>query len=132
MKNPELQLMVYGTNISGYSPEIDYPGIRITRTVTLDNPNYLLLYLDLAGAKPGNFNITFRRGEVSISYPYELKKRKKNASAVKGFDSSDVIYLIMPDRFAKGNPGNNVIPMRMPYKVTGKTREHATGATWQV
>ena len=120
MKNPELQLMVYGTNISGYSPEIDYPGIRITRTVTLDNPNYLLLYLDLAGTKPGNFNITFRRGEASIFYPYELKKRKKNASAVKGFDSSDVIYLIMPDRFAKGNPGDDAIPMRTPYKVDRK------------
>ena len=47
MKNPELQLMVYGENIAAYKPSINYPGIYIKSTVSLESPNYLLLYLDI-------------------------------------------------------------------------------------
>ena len=117
MKNPELQLMVYGQNISDYRPAIDYPGVNISSTVHLDNPNYQIIYLNIGGAQPGTLTITFTKGEKTITYPYELKARKANASGIKGFDSSDVLYLIMPDRFANGNPDNDQIPMRNPYKV---------------
>lgn len=117
MKNPELQLMVYGKNISGYRPIVDYPGVYVKSSVALESPNYLLIYLDVSGAKPGKFNITFTKDKKSFAYPYELKARKEEASAIKGFDSSDVLYLIMPDRFANGNPENDNIPMRTAYKV---------------
>lgn len=46
-----------------------------------------------------------------------MKARKPNADRIKGFDSSDVLYLIMPDRFANGDPSNDQIPMRTAYKV---------------
>lgn len=117
MKNPELQLMVYGENISDYRPTVDYQGVNITSTVSLESPNYQLIYLDLTNAQPGTFNITFTKGKKSFSYPYELKARQTDAASRKGFDSSDVLYLIMPDRFADGNPENDNIPMRTPYKV---------------
>ena len=117
MKNPELQLMVYGDHISDYRPTVDYPGVQISSTVNLDNPNYQIIYLDVKGAQPGMMNITFAKGKKAFTYPYELKARKPHAAEIKGFDASDVLYLIMPDRFANGNPENDNIPMRSPYKV---------------
>lgn len=117
MKNPELQLMVYGENIADYRPSVSHPGVSITSTVKLESPNYLLLYLNLSGAQPGTFTITFTKGKKKIAYSYELKARKPNAAAIKGFDASDVLYLIMPDRFANGNPDNDNMPMNTPYQV---------------
>ncbi len=117
MKNAELQLMVYGKDIASYRPTIDYPGIQINSTVLLESPNYMLIYLDVSQAQPGTFDITFNNGRKKITYPYELKKRKPGAADIKGFDSSDVLYLIMPDRFANGDPSNDNIPLRTSYKV---------------
>lgn len=120
MKNPELQLMVYGKDIANYLPQINYPGIKMKNTVRLESPNYLLIYLDIADAQPGSFDITFTCGRKKLTYPYALRERKPNARAIKGFDSSDVLYLIMPDRFANGDVSNDQIPMRAPYKVDRK------------
>ena len=117
MKNPELQLMVYGKDIAGYRPSVSYPGVQVKSSVALESPNYLLIYLDVADAKPGKFDITFTQGKKHFAQPYELKMRKANASQIKGFDSSDVLYLIMPDRFADGDPTLDQIPMRQEYKV---------------
>ena len=117
MKNPELQLMVYGKDIAGYLPSINYPGIQLKSSVALESPNYLLIYLDVANAQPGTFDITFTQGKKHFKMPYELKARKANADQIKGFDSSDVLYLIMPDRFADGDPALDQIPMRTDYKI---------------
>lgn len=117
MKNTELQLMVYGKDISGYRASIDYPGVRIGSAVTLESPNYQLLYLDIADAVPGTFDINFTNGKKKLTYKYELKQRRATTNDIKGFDSSDVLYLIMPDRFANGDPTNDQIPMRTNYKV---------------
>lgn len=117
MKNPEVQLMVYGKDIAGYCPTVGYPGVTLKSVVSMENPNYLLIYLDVAEAQPGCFDITFTKGKKRIAYPYELKARKEGAADVKGFDSSDVLYLIMPDRFANGDPQTDNIPMRTTYKV---------------
>lgn len=120
MKNPEVQLMVYGKDIAGYRPTIEYPGVMVKSSVTLESPNYLLIYLDVANAQPGTFDIKFTKDKKNFIYPYELKARKAGAADVKGFDASDVLYLIMPDRFANGNPQNDNIPMRTKYKVDRK------------
>lgn len=80
MKNTELQLMVYGKDIAGYSPSVEYPGVRLKSSVALESPNYLLVYLDVAKAKPGKFDITFTKGKKSFSYPYELRTRKPDAT----------------------------------------------------
>lgn len=94
-----------------------YPGVQLKSSVALESPNYLLIYLDVEKAKPGRFDITFTKDKKSFNYSYELKARKPNADRIKGFDSSDVLYLIMPDRFANGDPSNDQIPMRTAYKV---------------
>lgn len=116
MKNPELQLMVYGENIASFRPSVSYPGVKLKSSVALESPNYLLVYLDVENAQPGSFDITFTKDKKQIKMPYELKARKKDACKTKGFDSSDVLYLIMPDRFANGDPTNDNLVMKTAYK----------------
>ena len=90
-------------------PNKDNPDV-LEEVVKQENPNYLVLYLDLSKAVPQNFDIILTQGKKQTKIPYELKQRRPDASAVEGFDSSDVLYLIMPDRFANGDSSNDVIP----------------------
>ena len=110
MKNRELQIMFYGEAISTSQFSMkDYDGVRIKEVCTLENPNYLIVYLDIApDANPGKLNFEFRNGRKSISKDFELKERNSKEGAM-GFSSKDVLYLIMPDRFANGNPDNDVL-----------------------
>ncbi len=121
MEEPELQLMVYGENIAAYKPELSTENINIKEVVTLKSPNYQLLYLDISGSKPQHFNITFKGAKGNHTVKYELKERNPDRYDIESFNASDVLYLIMPDRFANGDPSNDQIKMHMPYKVD---REH--------
>lgn len=106
MQNTELQLLCYGKNISDYHVSISdsIPILEIQKT---ENPNYLFITLDIQNINPRTFQIYFKKGNKTISKNYELKKRNKNSSTRKGFNSSDLIYLLMPDRFANGNTQND-------------------------
>jgi glycosidase len=105
MKNPELQVMVYGENIANTVFSVDpYPGVVLKEVVKVENPNYLFVYLDVTpSAKPGTLNLNFAEGRRNTVKHLELKARDDRSGA-KGFDSSDVLYLIMPDSFANGDP----------------------------
>lgn len=109
MKNPNLQLLVYGNNIASTNPEFEYPGVTLNQVIKIENLNYLFLDITLApDTKPGTFNIQFKHGEkIEATYNYELKARNTKANIHQGFDASDVIYLLMPDRFSNGNPDND-------------------------
>ena len=109
MKNPELQILLYGEDLALSDVSVSGEGIYLKETVRQDNPNYLLLYLDLSEAKAQTFQILLKNGKKKLQIPYELKSRVRRGEDVKGFTSEDVLYLIMPDRFANGNPENDVI-----------------------
>ena len=111
-KNPELQLLVHGDQISTTKPALSYPGVTLESIVSVENPNYLFLNLKLAGnTLPGKFTIQFMlNGKAVQSYTYELKAREAGSADRIGFNSSDVLYLIMPDRFANGDPSNDSNP----------------------
>ena len=110
MQDPTLQLMVYGKDIKFADVSTDYPNVKIDSLVRLDSPNYLLVYLNLKGVKPGEITLTFsnKNGKKTIK-KYQLKAREMAGSDRKGFDISDVLYMLMPDRFANGNPKNDII-----------------------
>jgi len=109
MKSHELQLMVYGENISVTEVTFDYPGVEIVLVSKVKSPNYLFIDLWLAeNVQPGKFEIQFTaENQVVAKYQYELKVREKGSASRIGFNNSDVIYLITPDRFVNGNPNND-------------------------
>jgi len=109
MKNPNLQLMVHGKDIAGSSVTLSYEGITLKSVTRLNSPNFLFLDLYLeADVRPGTFELEFsRNGKTSFSHTYELMEREKGSAMREGFNNSDVMYLIMPDRFANGNPAND-------------------------
>lgn len=111
MKSSELQILVYEEGIGHTRPEIEYPGVRIDQVIQVENDKYLFLYLTLdKDVQPGTFDIVFMDGDEEVlRTPYELKQRRPGAAEVKGFDGSDVMYLITPDRFANGNPDNDFV-----------------------
>ena len=106
-----LQLLVKEDGISAYTPEIDYTGVSITQVHKANSPNYLFIDLLIgSAAEAGTFEITFSaKGKKKLSHTYELKNRNRPSEEFTGFDSSDVIYLITPDRFANGDPSNDVV-----------------------
>ena len=109
MKNPSLQLMVYGKDIKNADVAIDYAGVKVDSVVRLDSPDYLFVYLNLKDAKPGTMNITFSQAGKKKSVKYELLQREMAGEDHVGFTNADVLYMLMPDRFADGNPSNNVV-----------------------
>ena len=116
MKNPSLQLMVYGNGIKNANVTTDYPGVRVDSVVRLDSPNYLLVYLNLSGARPGEMTLKFENEGKTQNVKYLLKKREKPGNERKGFTNADVLYMLMPDRFADGNSKNNAIRGLNSYK----------------
>lgn len=110
MNNPELQVLLYGEQISSADVSISSDDIVLQEVVKQDNPNYLLLYLNTSEAAPQTFDICLKQGKKQTVIPYELKQRRADAAQIEGFNSSDVLYLIMPDRFANGDASNDIIP----------------------
>ena len=118
MKDPSLQLMVYGKEISAYNVTTQYPGLSISTVVKTENPNYLFVNLNIGeSCKPGTVVLVFTKGKEKITFQYPLLQ--KSPEKPKGFNTSDVIYLIMPDRFSDGDLSNdNVAGM---YEGTDRT-----------
>ena len=107
-KETRLQLMVHGNDISMFTPSINYPGVSIERVEKVKSPNYLFVYLDIGpDAAAGTFDITFAGDGVVLTHAYTLKEKNPDPEHTRGFDSSDSIYLITPDRFANGDPSND-------------------------
>lgn len=117
MKNPELQVLLYGDDISSSEVSISSKDIYLKEIVRQSNSNYLIIYLDLNDAKAQKFDIILTKGRKVTKVPYELKERTRKGSDIEGFTSSDVLYLIMPDRFANGNSENDVVPGMLENKV---------------
>ena len=109
MKNPELQVLLYGEHIAFAEVSISSEDITLQEVVKLENPNYLIVYLNISEAAPQTFNMILKQGKKQTVIPYELKERKPGSSQIEGFNSSDVLYLIMPDRFANGDSSNDII-----------------------
>jgi len=111
-KNPDVQLLVYGKNIASATVSVDYAGMVIKKIHKVANPNYMFLDVTISkGARAGIATILFKsKDKVVGKYLYELKARKKGSADRKGFSTADVIYLIMPDRFANGDASNDNLP----------------------
>lgn len=126
MKSNPLQLQVFGDEVRNAEVSVDYPGVTLDSVARLDgSDSWQYIYLNISPeAKPGNIKLTWTLGSEKVSRDFKLKKRSEMKGA-QGFTSADVLYLIMPDRFADGNPSNNEPDgMRNPVKVN---RENLNG-----
>ncbi|MBR6194344.1 MAG: glycoside hydrolase family 13 protein [Prevotella sp.] len=117
MKNPTVQLMVYGQGIRDVqNVTTDYPGVVIDSLVRLDSPNYLLIYMNLRNAQPGTMKLTFNVQRSKFNVNYTLKQREMSGDKRMGFTNADVLYMLMPDRFAQGQGHNPQVKGMRPYK----------------
>lgn len=117
MKNPELQILLHGENIASSEVTLSGSQVILKDIVKQESPNYLILYVDLTDAEAQTFEIHLKQGKKTTTIPYELKARTRKGSDIQGFTASDVLYLIMPDRFSNGNPDNDIIPGMLENKV---------------
>ncbi len=108
MKNPLLQVMFYGESIGQYVVSVSN-NVTITDITRTGNPNYIFVTIDTKNiAKATTLTFSFSEKKKTVfTRKYEIRDREKNSSLRKGFDASDMVYLIMPDRFANGNPAND-------------------------
>ncbi|OAB78708.1 glycoside hydrolase family 13 protein [Cochleicola gelatinilyticus] len=106
MEHNEVQLVCYGNNIAAY--EVASEDLKILEVKKVENPNYLFITIDSKDKAAGTYSLYFDNGKNQpFRRNYELKTRTANSAQREGFDSSDVIYLLMPDRFANGDSSND-------------------------
>ncbi len=108
MAEPNVELIIHSKDIGGMEVTVNYPGVVVTSVDRPQNPNYLFVNLHIGpGAQAGKFEVLLREKEQRKTFSYELKNRDKSPDRVQGLSSEDLIYLIMPDRFANGDPSND-------------------------
>ena len=113
MAHGELQILVYGDGIGHARAALaPHDGVTLRRAVQVESPNYLFLELHLApDAEPGALAFTFTGPDGTANLDYDLRARtRERGTFAQGFSSEDVIYLMMPDRFANGDPSNDAVP----------------------
>jgi glycosidase len=106
MHHSNLQILFYGKNIAQNQVSVSN-GVTINAVQKTENQNYLFVTIDTKNVAAKDLIFTFKNGKKTFTKNYQLKKRKANSRERKSFDSSDMMYLIMPDRFANGNPNND-------------------------
>lgn len=131
MQNPSLQVMLHGTQVGKADVSLSTSEVRIDSIVRPDNANYLLLYLNTQGAQAQTFDIVLRDAKGrSTRVPYELRQRIPGQGR-NCFNSSDVLYLIMPDRFANGTTANDRVPGLLDQTLDSREYYHRHGGDLQ-
>ena len=109
MNLTSVQLLCYGENISDY--EVSSKDISIVNVERTENPNYLFVNVNFEGLSAGEYSFKFKKkGSKSFTKAFALKERDANSKERESFNSSDLVYLIMPDRFANGDTSNDSMP----------------------
>ena len=109
MNNSNFQLMLHGDDLARGELNIANPKIKVKKTSTFKNPNYLFVDIEiLDNSVPFYFVINFLKDGINSTYNYKLLDKKNRVNSQSSFNSSDVIYLITPDRFANGDSKNDI------------------------
>ena len=107
-----LQLLVNGAGIAAYDVRIEGgQGVGVKARHKADSPNYLFVDVEVKpDAEPGTYYLVFSQGERQFKVPYQIAARAEGSAARKSFTTADMIYLLMPDRFANGDASNDSTP----------------------
>ena len=107
----QLQLMIHGPGLGEGTVTVLTPGIAIAAVHKADSPNYLFLDINIpAGVPAGDYTFQWSNGKKKLNFVYTLHERTENSSKRFGLSSSDVLYLLMPDRFVNGDLENDSTP----------------------
>jgi glycosidase len=104
---PDSLLLVHGEHLENTTFTVDHSGARITDTKISPNGHWAFLTLITATARPGRLDIIARNTYGSTTAAYSLSAPRSQVEQPQGFNNHDVMYLIMPDRFADGDPTND-------------------------
>ena len=107
---PRPMLLVRGEHLQGARFTVSDPALTLERKVISENGHWAQLWFSASPSAPETVTIEARTAAGQTSAPYTFAPRRAVADGPAGFSSADVLYLIMPDRFADGDPGNNAIP----------------------
>ncbi len=111
MVDPNLELMLHSRGIGDMELRIDYPGVELLAIDRPQNPNYLFVHLHIGPGTPaGQLELELKRGEERKRFVCELRNRTLHSDWIQGLGPEDLVYLIMPDRFANGDPRNDDLP----------------------
>ncbi|MDP1677277.1 MAG: alpha-amylase family glycosyl hydrolase [Bacteroidota bacterium] len=131
MKLNTIQLMVYGENLKNLKATSSSSDIKIVRIHQPENTSYAFIDVEISpSAKPADYKITLASKQGTTSLKFPVIKRKKSQDEHQGFNSSDVIYLITPDRFANGDTTNDRVA-GMPDAVNRSERSGRHGGDIQ-
>lgn len=109
MEHAQVEVLLHGKGIANY--ELTSAQLKISGITKTENPNYLFVTIETANQVAGTYNFELKKGKkVVATIPYELKKRTENSKNRKSFGPEDVVYLLMPDRFANGDQTNDSHP----------------------
>ena len=107
MNLSSVQIMFYGKNIAQYDVSVSN-SIVIENIKKTENPNYVFVTINTKKSPAQDIVFSFKsKNKVAFTKNYSIKERRENSKFRKSYDSSDMIYLIMSDRFANGNPDND-------------------------
>lgn len=113
----DLRLMFYGQDLQDATLTVAKKdgkryqateGLVITGTHNAESKNYL--FADVQVKEAGEYLFTLQKGKKKATVPYVINTRREGSKMRKSYTSADVIYLLMPDRFADGDATNNVMP----------------------
>ncbi|KAF5045573.1 Alpha amylase, catalytic domain [anaerobic digester metagenome] len=112
MNNPNLQLLIYGKDLKDTKVKTKEKGIKILSVENADSPDYIFVNIAISSKlKPGTFELTLFRGDMSKTINYEFSKKGQSGKYTgKGFGPEDLIYLLMPDRFINSDISNDNHP----------------------
>ncbi|MFL2589540.1 MAG: alpha-amylase family glycosyl hydrolase [Parvicellaceae bacterium] len=111
MNSPKFEILVHGDKVGECDVNISDERIKLIKTINLENSNYIVLGIQiLERSKAFSFDIEFsKEGKLFEKYNYQLLKKSKRILAKDTYNSSDVIYLITPDRFSNGDKKNDIV-----------------------
>ena len=119
MNSPKFEILVHGDKVGEYDVDIFDERVKLIKTINLDNSNYIVLGIQiLERSKAFSFDIEFsKKGKLYEKYNYQLLNKSKRVIADDTYNSSDVIYLITPDRFSNGDTKNDIVSTMTDKKI---------------
>lgn len=110
MKLNKIQLMIYGSNLKNFSASFDERKIKVLKTHQLENSNYAFIDIEIPNNLPAKvYKLKLNSSNQTVSIDFPIYKREKTKNKFQGFNQTDAIYLIMPDRFVNGDVSNDSI-----------------------